>query len=105
MTPRRARHPPLALSASADKRARRRSAEQVESGRRRRKEDTLSTRIRPTTDQALAGAVAGHRMAGMEPSPEASDITRRFAEGLLTRDQALAGILAAVRERTAGATA
>lgn len=61
----------------------------------------MSTRIRPTTDQALAGAVAGHRMAGMEPSPEAVEITRRFADGLLTRDQALAEIRAAVRERTA----
>lgn len=83
----------------------RRTAGPVESDRRRRKEDTLSTRIRPTTDQALAGATAGHFMAGMEPSPEAADITRRFADGLLSRDEALTAIRAAVRERTAGATA
>ena len=44
-------------------------------------------------------------MAGMEPSPEAADITRRFADGLLSRDEALAAICAAVRQRTAGATA
>lgn len=61
----------------------------------------MSTRISPTTEQALAGAVAGHRMAGMEPSPEAVEIARRFADGALTRDQALAGIRAAVRERSA----
>lgn len=28
----------------------------------------MSTRIGSTTDQALAGATAGHRMAGMEPT-------------------------------------
>ncbi|WP_271799202.1 antitoxin VbhA family protein [Dietzia maris] len=61
----------------------------------------MATRIRPTTDQALAGAAAGHRMAGMEPSPEALEITRRFADGLLSRDRALAEIRAAVRDRTA----
>jgi len=37
----------------------------------------------------------------MEPSAEAVEITRRFADGLLTRDQALSEIRAAVRERTA----
>lgn len=61
----------------------------------------MSTRIRPTTEQALAGAVAGHRMAGMEPSSEAMEITRRFADGLLSREQALSQIRTAVRERTA----
>lgn len=61
----------------------------------------VSTRIGPTTDQALAGARSGHRMAGMEPSPEAVEITRRFANGQLTREQALAEIRTAARERTA----
>lgn len=28
----------------------------------------MSTRIGPNSDQALAGASAGHRMAGMEPT-------------------------------------
>lgn len=60
----------------------------------------MSTRIGPTTEQALAGAVAGHHMAGMRPSPEAIAITRRFVAGTLTRDEALAEIRAAVRERT-----
>lgn len=60
----------------------------------------MSTRIGPTTEQALAGATAGHRMAGMEPSPEASDITRRFADGQLTREEGLAEIRESVRART-----
>lgn len=41
-------------------------------------------------------------MAGMEPSPAATDITRHFADGLLSRDEALAAIRAAVHRRTAG---
>lgn len=60
----------------------------------------MSSRIGPTTEQALAGATAGHRMAGMEPSPEVSDITRRFAAGQLTREEALAEIRESVRART-----
>ena len=62
----------------------------------------MSTRIRPTTDHALAGATAGHRMAGMEPSPEAAEITRLFADGTLSRDEALAKIRAAAHSRTNG---
>lgn len=61
----------------------------------------MSTRIGPTTEQALAGALAGHRMAGMEPSPDAVEISRQFADGKLTREQALAKIRNAVLERTA----
>lgn len=59
----------------------------------------MSTRIGPTTEQALAGAVAGHRMAGMEPSSEAVEITRRFADGHISRDQALAEIRGAAYHR------
>lgn len=62
----------------------------------------MSTRIRPTTEQALAGATAGHRMADMEPSAEAAAITRQFADGILTRDEALAEIRAAARKRVDG---
>lgn len=62
----------------------------------------MSTRIRPTTEQALAGATAGHRMAGMETSPEAAEITRQFADGQLSRAEALAEIRAAARKRTNG---
>lgn len=73
------------------------AAEQVESNRRRGKEGTISTRIRPTTDQALAGVVAGHRMAGMDLSTAELAILRRQADGELTGDQARAELLATLR--------
>lgn len=57
----------------------------------------MSTRIRPTTEQALAGATAGHRMAGMEPTGADLEIARRQLSGELTAD-------AAVREAIAAAT-
>lgn len=55
----------------------------------------MSTRIGPTTDQALSGATAGHRMAGMEPSPEAVEITRRFADGYPSATQSVRSELSA----------
>ena len=44
----------------------------------------MSARIRPTTEQALAGATAGHRMAGMEPTDADIEIARRQLSGELT---------------------
>ncbi|HJC27878.1 MAG TPA: antitoxin VbhA family protein [Candidatus Dietzia intestinipullorum] len=57
----------------------------------------MSTRISPTTEQALAGAVAGHRMAGMELSETELAVLRRQADGELTGDQARAELLASIR--------
>ncbi len=57
----------------------------------------MSARIRPTTEQALAGATAGHRMAGMEPTDADIEIARRQLSGELTADEA-------VREAIAAAT-
>lgn len=60
----------------------------------------MSTRIRPTTDQAIAGAVAGHRMAGMEPSDTDLSIARRQLDGELTAEDAVQqAIAAAVNDR------
>lgn len=57
----------------------------------------MSARIGPTTEQALAGATAGHRMAGMEPTDADIEIARRQLSGELTADEA-------VREAIAAAT-
>lgn len=57
----------------------------------------MSTRIGPTTDQALAGTVAGHRMAGMELSATELAILRRQADGEISGDQARAELLATLR--------
>lgn len=56
----------------------------------------MSTRIGPTTEQALAGAIAGHRMAGMEPTDSDIEIARRQLSGEISAD-------AAVREAIATA--
>lgn len=55
----------------------------------------MSTRIRPTTEQALAGATAGHRMAGMEPTETDQEIARRQLTGELTADAAVREAIAA----------
>lgn len=57
----------------------------------------MSTRIGPTTEQALAGVIAGHGMAGMELSTAELDILRRQADGDLSGDQARAELLAQLR--------
>src|SRR5699024_7520568 len=57
----------------------------------------MSTRISPTTEQALAGAVAGHRIAGLELSETEPAALRRQADGGLTGDQARAVLLASIR--------
>lgn len=57
----------------------------------------MATRIRPTADQALAGVVAGHRMAGMELTADELALLRRQADGDITGDQARAEYLAARR--------
>lgn len=56
----------------------------------------MSTRVGPTTEQALAGAIAGHRMAGMEPTDSDIEIARRQLSGEISAD-------AAVREAIATA--
>ena len=55
----------------------------------------MSTRIGPTTDQALAGALVGHRMAGMEPAETDRAIARRQLSGELTVDDAVREAIAA----------
>ena len=57
----------------------------------------MSTRIQPTTNQALAGVLAGHHMAGMDLSAAELEILRRQADGELTGDQARDELLAALR--------
>lgn len=60
----------------------------------------MSTRIVPTTEQALAGATVGHRMAGMEPTDSDVEIARRQLSGELSPDEAVrAAIDAAVEGR------
>lgn len=60
----------------------------------------MSTRIRPTAEQAIAGATAGHRMAGMEPSDADREIARRQLAGELTGDAAVReAIAAAINDR------
>lgn len=60
----------------------------------------MSTRIGPTTEQALAGATAGHRMAGMEPTETDREIARRQLSGELTADDAVReAIAAAINDR------
>lgn len=58
----------------------------------------MSTRIGSTTDQALAGATAGHRMAGMEPTEADLEIARRQLDGELTADEAVREAIAAAVE-------
>lgn len=60
----------------------------------------MSTRIQPTTDQVLAGALAGHRMAGMEPTDADRAIARRQLSGELTAGDAVReAIAAAINDR------
>lgn len=54
----------------------------------------MSTRIGPTTEQALAGVIAGHRMAGMDLSPAELEVLRRQADDELTGEQARIELLA-----------
>lgn len=55
----------------------------------------MSTRIGPTTEQALAGAIAGHRMAGMEPTDSDIEIARRQLSGEISADAAVREAIAA----------
>lgn len=55
----------------------------------------MSTRIGPTTEQALAGATAGHRMAGMEPTDSDIEIARRQLSGETSADAAVQEAIAA----------
>src|SRR5699024_9796728 len=57
----------------------------------------MATRISPTTEQALAGAVAGHRMAGRELAETELAVLRRQADGALTSYQPRAELLASIR--------
>lgn len=61
----------------------------------------MATRTRKTVEQMLAGARAGHRMAGMEASAEAEALTRRMLAGELTGDDAARRAIAAARARHA----
>lgn len=55
----------------------------------------MSTRIGPTTEQALAGVIAGHRMAGMEPTDSDIEIARRQLSGEISADVAVREAIAA----------
>lgn len=60
----------------------------------------MSTRIGPSTDQALAGAQAGHEMAGMKPTENDRAIARRQLSGELSVDAAVKeAITAAINDR------
>lgn len=55
----------------------------------------MFTRIGPNTGQALAGASAGHRMAGMEPTETDLAIACRQLSGELTAEAAVREAIAA----------
>ena len=60
----------------------------------------MSTRVRPTTNQATAAVVAGHRMAGMEPTATDLDLGRRMYEGEISADDAVhQAIIAALADK------
>lgn len=61
----------------------------------------MATRTRKTADQMLAGVRAGHRMAGMDVSAEAEELTRRMLAGEMTGDEAARQAIAAARARHA----
>ena len=55
----------------------------------------MTVPTRRSTDQALAAATAGHRMAGMEPTATDIAIARRQLNGEITADEAVQLALAA----------
>jgi hypothetical protein len=60
---------------------------------------TRTTALAARVDRQLVEVIAGQRMAGEEPSPEAVDAARAVLTGQATVDQAIRDGLAALEAR------